>query len=32
MKLKTATMLFFLAMVVVGFHPEVSAADADSSA
>ncbi len=31
MKLKTATILFFLAMVLVDFHPEVPDADADSS-
>ena len=31
MKLKTATILFFLAMVLVYFHPEVPDADADSS-
>lgn len=32
MKLKTATMLFFMAMLLVDFHSELSDADADSSA
>ena len=31
MKLKTATMLFFMAMALVAFHPEVSDADVNSS-